>query len=405
MVPWILTGLALITCGVLAWLLIQARDRGYVGEQDNKLLLEGLTSRIKQVEQMRDGLFKATDDALMVLDRDQRILFANPAAETILGEKLVGQIITQAVPEPDLEQFVQDAQIVSGDDLGRRIELDKRVYAARAITASGEDYSFEILALRDVTQMQRLERARREMVSNITHELSTPITAIGLLADTLLNLTEQGKLKRTRKMAKDIHREVDTLTQLVQEMRDLSLIESGQMPVRMTPTAVHAIVQFSVEPLLTLAENKAQTVTIDVPEDILVLADERQIQRALKNIVHNAIKFTPENGQIQVTATVAGEEAIIAVRDTGPGIPTDEVGRIFERFYQVDRARREGTGLGLAIVRHIVMSHGGRTWAESVEGQGTTFFIALALADEPHPHKTGIGEFHEILHKNGDGGA
>jgi two-component system phosphate regulon sensor histidine kinase PhoR len=354
---------------------------------------------------MRDGLFKATDDALVVLDRDQRVLFVNPAGEMILGEKLVGQIITQAVPEPDLEQFVQDARLVSGDDLGRRIELDKRVFAARAIAASGEDYSFEILALRDVTQMQRLERARREMVSNITHELSTPITAIGLLADTLLNLTEQGKTKRTRKMAKDIHREVDTLTQLVQEMRDLSLIESGQMPVRMTPTALYAIVQLGVEPLLALAENKAQAVTIDVPEDILILADEHQIQRALKNIVHNAIKFTPENGQIQVTATVAGEEAIIAVHDTGPGIPADEVGRIFERFYQVDRARREGTGLGLAIVRHIVISHGGRTWAESVEGQGTTFFIALALADEPHPHKNGTGEVHEVLHNTGNGGA
>jgi two-component system phosphate regulon sensor histidine kinase PhoR len=401
MIPWIVTGLALITSSVLAWMLVQARDRIRDVEQEKTSLLEDLTSQINHVEQMRDGLFRATDDALMVLDGEQRVLFANPAAETILGARLVGQIITRAVPEPDLELFIQDSQMMDSEDVERRIDLGKHVYNARAITASDGDYSFEILALRDVTQMQRLERARREMVSNITHELGTPITAIGLLADTLLNLAEQGKTKKTRKMAKDIHREVDTLTQLVQEMRDLSLIESGQMPVRLTPTALRTIVQLGVESLLTLAENKAQTVTIDVPENVFVLADERQIQRAVKNIVHNAIKFTPEGGQIQVTTTVTDEEAIIAVHDTGPGIAAEEVTRIFERFYQVDRARREGTGLGLAIVRHIVMAHGGRTWAESVEGQGTTFFIALALADEPHPHRNGTDEVLDLTDKNG----
>jgi two-component system phosphate regulon sensor histidine kinase PhoR len=405
MIPWIITGLALITGGVLAWMLVRARERVRAAEQEKNSLLENLTSQIKRVEQMRDGLFRATDDALMVLDGEQRVLFANPTAEAILGEGLVGQIITQAVPEPELELFIQDSQIVSGEGMERRIDLGKHVYNVRAITAADGNYAFEILSLRDVTQMQRLERARREMVSNITHELSTPITAIGLLADTLLNLAEQGKTKKTRKMAKDINREVDTLTQLVQEMRDLSLIESGQMPVRMTPTSLHMVVQASIEPLLTLAENKAQVITIDVPENILVLADDRQIQRAIKNIVHNAIKFTPEGGQIDVTTAVTDEEAIIAVRDTGPGIAAEEVTRIFERFYQVDRARREGTGLGLAIVRHIVMSHGGRTWAESVEGQGTTFFIALALADEPPAHKHEPGEVHDTLPINEHGGA
>ncbi len=275
--------------------------------------------------------------------------------------------------------------MVRGEGVDQRIELDRHIFHARMVASANQQHPFEILVLRDVTQIQRLERARREMVSNITHELNTPITAIGLLADTLLNLTEQGKTKKTRKMAHDIRREVDTLTQLVQEMQDLSLIESGQMPVRLMTTDLRQIVHTSVEPLLALAENKRQSITIDVPQDLLVLADERTIQRAIKNIVHNAVKYTPLGGRVQIAATTTVDEAIIRVSDNGPGIPATDLPRIFERFYQVDRARRDGTGLGLAIVRHIVMAHGGRAWAESVEGQGATFFVSLALADTPIP--------------------
>ena len=242
-----------------------------------------------------------------------------------------------------------------------------------------------VLTLHDVTELEHLERARREMVANITHELSHPITAIGLLAETLLNVAEQEKPKRIRKMAKNILREANTLTQLVQEMRDLSLIESGQMPIRLTPTPLDAVVNAAVEQLYTLAENKAQTVAVHVPPEITVLADAEQMQRALKNILHNAIKFSPSKAQITITATADDNEAIIAVQDNGPGIPQEDLARIFERFFQVDRVRRGGTGLGLAIVRHIVRAHGGRVWAESTEGEGATFYIALALAEAPAP--------------------
>ncbi len=339
----------------------------------------------------RDGVLKAIDDALLVLDADRRVLVANPAAQALLGTNAEGQPLIQAVNNPKIEELVEAAQLVRGEGVERRIEFGQRILNARAVALQNGANQLEVLFLRDVTEIQRLERARREMVANISHELSTPITAMGLLADTLLEIAGREKPKRLRKMAADIKREVDTMAQLVQEMRDLALIESGQMPIRLTATPLAEAVQASVEPLRTLAESKEQTITISVPGEISVLADAFQIERALRNIIHNAVKYTPERGLIEISAETTDDEAIIAVRDNGPGIAPEDLPRVFERFYQADRARRSGTGLGLAIVRHIVLAHGGRVWAESVEGQGATFYVALALADSPNAHKTEAG--------------
>jgi two-component system phosphate regulon sensor histidine kinase PhoR len=386
---WVIASAAVVALGFLIWQsrhihaqLSTLKTLNEQLERDNAQFQHTLGNQLNQAQQLRDLLLRATDDALLVLDADQRISFANSPAETLLGSNLIGQSLQNVLQQPELETLVQDAQMVGGEGMERRIELEKHILEAHAITSTDSE-PVGILTLRDVTHIQRLERARREMVSNITHELSTPITTIGLLAETLL--ISRGKAKQMRKLAKDISREVDTLTQLVQEIRDLSLIESGQMPVRLMPTDLAAMVTASIDQLRTLAENKKQKIWVDVPENIQVLADDLQIQRALKNIVHNAIKFSPEGSKIRVSCTVSGDEAVIAVTDDGPGIPSDELPRIFERFYQVDRARSDGTGLGLAIVRHIVRAHGGRTWAESIEGQGATVFISLALTEEEFP--------------------
>ncbi len=381
MVPWISAGVLLVLSAVLGWKLAETRSRLHAAEQHTARIERDLTAQLEHASYLRDNVLKAVDDAVLVLDSDQTIQFANPAAEAMLGHDLTGETLMGAIRHAELETLIEDAQRVRGEGVERRIEYEKHILHGRAITATNENGAFEILTLRDVTEIQRLERARREMVSNITHELSTPITSIGLLADTLLNVTNQGKTKKTRKMAKDIRREADTLTQLVQEMRDLSLIESGQMPVRLTPTSLQDVVQVSIEPLEALVENKKQSISLDVPETISVLVDDMQIRRAIKNIVHNAIKFSPDGGTIHITASTTPDEAILAITDSGPGIPADDLARIFERFFQVDRARSEGTGLGLAIVRHIVKAHGGRIWADSIEGEGATFYIALSLAD------------------------
>jgi two-component system phosphate regulon sensor histidine kinase PhoR len=367
MEAWILTVVALVAAGVLSWLFIQTRRQ--------------LDQQADEASQLREGLLDAVDDSLLVLDSNQLILCANSAAKMLLGSDIVSKKLIEVLPHSEIQALTQDAQIVRGESVERQIEFDRRILNVRAVMIQNEHRNIEVLALRDVTEIQRLERARREMVSNISHELSTPITSIGLMADTLLNSVIKEKPKRLRKMTADIRREVDTLTQLVQEMRDLSLIESGQMPVRLTPTDLLSVIQASVEPMLPLAENKNQSINVNIPDAINVLADETQLQRAIKNIVHNAVKFSPEGANIDVCTTTNTEEAIISVKDQGPGIPANDLPRIFERFFQVDRARRGGTGLGLAIVRHIVLAHGGRVWVESVEGHGATFYIALVLSE------------------------
>jgi two-component system phosphate regulon sensor histidine kinase PhoR len=381
MIPWILAGAAGLTAVLLARAFIEHRTRLRSAEHRIKRLEQEHRTQLAAQHQLRDDLLKAVDDVLLVLDSDHKIVFANPAAEAFLGPDLSGKTLLAAIRHSELDTLIADAQKLSAESVERRIDYERHILHVRAIASDRQYQTYYILALRDVTEIQRLERARREMVTNITHELSTPITSIGLLADTLLTLVLKEKPKRARKLVRDIRQEVDTLTQLVQEIRDLSLIESGQMPVRLTTTRLSDLVLSSVEALQALAENKEQTIALTVPENLFVLTDDLQIQRAIKNILHNAIKFSPQGGQIAVSATANEGEAILSVHDSGPGIPADDLPRVFERFFQVDRAREEGTGLGLAIVRHIVQAHGGRTWAESTEGQGATFFIALALAE------------------------
>jgi two-component system phosphate regulon sensor histidine kinase PhoR len=234
-----------------------------------------------------------------------------------------------------------------------------------------------MLALEDVSEVQRLGRARRDFVANISHELRTPLASIRLLVDTLQS-GALGDQRIASEMLSKISVEVDTLSQLARELLDLAMIESGQMPLKLKPTDVHDLVQVQVERFAPQAKQKHQVLTVDIAPGTCALADGEMIGRVLSNLLHNACKFTLDEGHIKVSAQIEGDNVIVSVADTGPGIPTEALTRIFERFYKVDRARgQSGTGLGLAIARHIVEGHGGRIWAESEPGHGATFRFTL----------------------------
>jgi two-component system phosphate regulon sensor histidine kinase PhoR len=243
------------------------------------------------------------------------------------------------------------------------------------------------LAMQDVSELVRLNRARRDMVANISHELRTPIANIRLIIDSLFHEQDKPKRKESTSALRAIARETDSLLWLVQELLDLSMIESGQAILRMVETPVASMVDEAIERVQDQSDAKEIEIFNRVPKEIEVLADRDQVRRVLINLIHNAIKWSPPGEKIMIGAERVGDEVLVSVRDRGPGVPEDHRERIFERFYQVDPSRSvgDGTGLGLAICKHIVEAHGGYIWVEDnpegKDGKGGNFMFTLPAAE------------------------
>lgn len=337
-----------------------------------------LEDALKYQRLLQQRLVDASHDGIVLMDPQQRIAVANEAAIRFFKNPMIGETAVAAMRHHSIHSLIQ--QTPKNDEGETFLETREGMFQVRLVefpTSHGQE---RLITLHDVTDLNRAKRARHEMVSNISHELRHPITNIGLLTETLLD-PELRKAKKGRKMLETIQREVETLRQLVQEMQDLARIESGQMPIKLVPTLLMVPIQSGTDPHRALAETKQQQISIEVPSDLMVLADMLHIERVIRNIVHNAVKYTPEAGAIHIQAVSQTDEVIVSIADTGPGIPEEERERIFERFYQVDKSRHDGTGLGLAIARHIVLAHGGKIWVESGTNKGSTFYFTLPLAD------------------------
>jgi two-component system phosphate regulon sensor histidine kinase PhoR len=327
-------------------------------------------------ESRMDALVDAPPHVLLVLDQDGVIMRANNRAAEMLGTAVIGRTIIDATRSYEIDAVVQSTLGQQRSE-ERPVTWNARPYFARAVPIGGGG---AVLALEDQADRLRLERARRDFVANVSHELRTPLASVRLLIETLLN----GALEEPDMAARMLNQmlsEVDSITQLAQELLDLSMIESGQMPMQMTRANLHEIVDEQIVHYETLTQQRNLIVEDKVPIDLMVEVDRKMIGRVLGNLFHNAIKFTPDGGRISIGAVAADDKVTASVADTGVGIPAEDLPRIFERFYKVDRARgKSGTGLGLAIARHVVEAHGGRIWAESVEGRGATFYFTLPKA-------------------------
>jgi signal transduction histidine kinase len=240
-----------------------------------------------------------------------------------------------------------------------------------------------VLVFHDITELRRLEKVRQDFVANVSHELRTPVASIKGYAETLLNGAMEDK-QALIEFLTTIHDNSDRLVNLINDLLDLSRIESGRMKIVPVPMGAAPVIRRCLSILEKTIQDKKLSVSMDVPENLSkVLADEARFSQVVLNLLDNAVKYTAEGGSIGIKALSSDKMIQFDVTDTGIGIPEQDLPRIFERFYRVDKARSRdqgGTGLGLSIVKHIVLSHGGEVWASSQLGHGTTFSFTLPQA-------------------------
>jgi len=334
-------------------------------------------ARAEAVQEWMVSALDELDDAVVVVDRLGREVVRNLAARR-RAEARTGELLAESA----LRELLDHALA------GSVAERELRVYGPPRLVlqlrAHPIRHDAEVVGavgfVRDVSEAHRTDTVRRDFVANVSHELKTPIGALGLLAETIAATDD---VEVVRRLSDRIVRETDRLASLVDDLLDLSTIEAQEAPTR-EPLPVRRLVEESVDVVQAAAVASVVPVVIAEPvADVEILCDERQIRSALINLLDNAIKYSEPGGTVEVSADLEDDRVVIAVRDHGIGIPVRSLERIFERFYRVDRARsREsgGTGLGLAIVRHAVQAHGGEVTVSSVEGEGSVFTLRLPVA-------------------------
>jgi two-component system sensor histidine kinase SenX3 len=324
------------------------------------------------------GALDQAIDGIVVVDRIGREVVRNAAAQFFRGARH-GDVIA----DDALAELLQQALA------GRVAERELQLYgpprqvlhlATFPLYASGEVIG-AVAFTRDISEARRVESVRRDFVANVSHELKTPIGALGLLAETMAATDDIGVLQQ---LAERVVRESDRLAQIVDDLLDLSQIEAQEAPSR-EPFPIALLVSEAIDHVQAAAETAGVPLQVAPrPPDVEIRCDHRQLRSALVNLVDNAIKYSGAGESVEVGARLDGERVALVVQDHGIGIPARDLERIFERFYRVDRARSRdtgGTGLGLAIVRHVAQVHGGEVTVQSREGEGSTFTLYLPLAN------------------------
>lgn len=323
-------------------------------------------------------------DGVLIVNRHGRVQLLNPAAAQILKttrERALKRTFVQAVRDHRIvEVFTRCQQ--SGRNETAILELDRERFIRMIVTPflRGDDRGY-LVVMQDLTRLHQLQTVRQDFISNISHELRTPIASLRALVDTL----SDGALDdptAAHRFLRHMEVEVDALTQMVQELLDLARIESGKAALQLETVPASNLLRRAADRLRAQAERAELALRLEPGKDLpAVHVDAGRVEQVLTNLIHNAIKFTPPGGTICLSATAADADTLtVKVKDTGVGIAQDDLPRIFERFYKADRARSGGgTGLGLAIAKHIVQAHGGRIWVESRLGQGSTFSFTLPI--------------------------
>ncbi len=329
------------------------------------------------------NIMEQLTDGILIADEEGIARFVNPAAKRIFGanDALVGRSIPQILRHHRLIEAWKNAR-ASKEIQIEAVEWPQRRLFLQLIVIPDQQGSKEILLLvQDLTRVRHLETIRRDFISNFSHELRTPLAALTALAETLQEIDPED-VDTSRRFLQRIQHEVEILNRMASELLELALLEAGKETLVMRTFSPVELIERVGERMRLHAERAGLHFYLKYPDNLPTLrADDTKLERVLVSLLHNAVKFTPAGGEVILQAEWVGDGIRFAVRDTGIGIPADELPRIFERFYRVDRSRHgEGSGLGLSIARHLVEAHGSRLEVESREGHGSTFSFVMPLS-------------------------
>jgi two-component system phosphate regulon sensor histidine kinase PhoR len=335
------------------------------------------------------GVLRAVIDGMAegvwITSQDGTVIEHNDALKEFLytGQEIVGHRPRDLVQNAEIQAAVMKACL---ENAPSRLELT--VEGVRPCVLSVHvsplrDLGGSSAVFFDVTELRRLEKVRKDFVANVSHELRTPITAIRGYAETL----QSGAIAdpvAAPKMVDIIHRQSERLSELVEDLLELSRLESRQIQLAEKPVELSEAITRALEAVRPKAQPRGTTFHVQVPPGVFVLGDQRAVEQIILNLVDNAVKYSPPSGRVELSAATEDGQVTLRVKDNGGGIEARHLSRIFERFYRVDKGRsREmgGTGLGLSIVKHLATAMKGDVRCESTPGQGSSFFLKLMKAD------------------------
>lgn len=326
-------------------------------------------------------------DGIIAVDKAGIIIHANPASYKMFGIKdkeLYNKDFDSVAEQLQLGMNFHDL-VEESDKNFNILSINNLIIKISVVASKNEDGEREgaILVLQDVTEQEKLDRMRKEFVANVSHELRTPLTTIRSYTETLLDGAVENK-EYTMNFLKVINSESERMTRLVKDLLQLSKLDYDKMEWNMKQLNIRNILKDCAYKMEISAKQKNQNITFDAEEDIPEInGDKDRIEQVFINIISNAIKYTPEGGSIHVRAGVKEKNVEVRIADTGMGIPKDDLPRLFERFYRVDKARSRmmgGTGLGLSIARNIIEAHKGTITIESQYGKGTDVILNFPCA-------------------------
>lgn len=346
---------------------------------------ERLGRSFTEIESRRQELAAMLDsmqEAVVAVTAEGQVRWSNSVMQRMAGTQIrAGRPLAHSVRDPDLLACVKGALETGTVQTGRASSLSPgRVFDVNAtpLPSGGA-----LAVLHDVTRIEAAERTRRDFIANVSHELRTPLTSIQGYVETLLEEPAPGG-ETAREFLGIIQKSARRMNRLTEDLLALAGVESPDYKLALQPTRASALLEDAIDSLGGMVADAGLEMERAGAPDAVVMADADALNQVFGNLVENALKYARSGGKVRLGARLLEEEVEFWVEDFGPGIASEHLGRIFERFYRVDKARsREsgGTGLGLAIVRHIVQAHGGRVRAESELGSGATFFFTLPLAN------------------------